>query len=210
MILTRKQQKRLKLLLMGTGIVFMIQIGFPHLAFAAHENQRARAEGEHMRYVARLLGLEVYEAHKDILLARAEKMRSVADDDRDMHLPMDNEPSVVDEVWLTVTAYSSEPRQTDDTPFTTAWQTPVRDGVVALNFLPKGTLVRFPALYGDKVFVVEDRMNARYTFRADIWMYTRTEAIDFGMKYTNMEILRAQLPRDYVLSYYEPAFPGMK
>jgi len=58
--------------------------------------------------------------------------------------------------------------------------------------------------------VVEDRMNARYTFRADIWMYTRTEAIDFGMKYTNMEILRAQLPRDYVLSYYEPAFPGMK
>ncbi|MBI2674482.1 MAG: 3D domain-containing protein, partial [Candidatus Yanofskybacteria bacterium] len=56
-------------------------------------------------------------------------------------------------------AYSSTPDQTDDTPFITAWGTQVRDGIIAANFLPFGTLVKMPDLYGDKIFTVEDRMN---------------------------------------------------
>lgn len=83
---------------------------------------------------------------------------------------------------VAVTAYSSTPDQTDDTPFITANGSRVRDGIVATNFLPFHTRVRFPDLYGDKVFLVEDRMNARYATRMDIWMPTRKEAIKFGLK----------------------------
>ena len=38
-----------------------------------------------------------------------------------------------------VTAYSSTPEETDDTPFVTASGTSVRDGVIATNFLEFGT-----------------------------------------------------------------------
>ena len=55
--------------------------------------------------------------------------------------------------------YSSTHDQTDDTPFITASGTYVRDGVVAANFLPIGTVIKIPDLYGNKTFVVEDRMN---------------------------------------------------
>lgn len=90
---------------------------------------------------------------------------------------------------IIVTSYNSEPGQTDDSPFITAFNTHVRDGIVATNFLPKGTLVRFPDEFGDKVFVVEDRMNSRYYYRMDIWMADKAESIKFGAKYLKMEIL---------------------
>lgn len=92
-------------------------------------------------------------------------------------------------MYLTVTAYNSEPGQTDDTPFITAFNTKVRDGIVATNFLPKGTIVRFPELFGDKEFVVEDRMNQRYYYHMDIWMAEKPEAVQFGAKFAKMEIL---------------------
>lgn len=90
---------------------------------------------------------------------------------------------------MTVTAYSSEVAQTDSTPFITAFGTHVRDGIVATNCLPKGTIVRFPDVYGDKEFVVEDRMNARYYYRMDIWMADTRDAIKFGVKTLKVEIL---------------------
>lgn len=92
-------------------------------------------------------------------------------------------------MYIMVTAYNSEPGQTDDTPFTTAFGTQVRDGIVATNFLPKGTIVRFPEQYGNKEFVVEDRMNARYYYQMDIWMADKPEAIKFGARFLKMEIL---------------------
>ena len=90
---------------------------------------------------------------------------------------------------ITMTAYSSTPDQTDDSPFTMANGKRVHDGAVAANFLPFGAKVRFPELYGDKVFTVEDRMNKRFNNRMDIWMETRGEAINFGVLKTTVEIL---------------------
>ena len=89
---------------------------------------------------------------------------------------------------IPVTAYNSLPNQTDSTPFHTADNTHVRDGIVAANFLPLGTRVKFPELYGDKEFVIKDRMNRRYTYKADIWMEEYSDAIDFGLNYTTIEI----------------------
>jgi len=90
--------------------------------------------------------------------------------------------------FVPITAYSSEVGQTDSTPFITASGTTVRRGVVAANFLPKGTRVRFPELYGDEVFIVEDRMNARYDKRVDIWMEETADAKNFGVQWTTVEV----------------------
>lgn len=95
-----------------------------------------------------------------------------AADDRSPHRTMQVE----------MTAYSSTVDQTDGDPFTTANGTRVKDGIVAMNGIPFGTRIRIPELYGDKVFIVTDRMNKRYTTRVDIWMETREEAIQFGYK----------------------------
>ena len=95
----------------------------------------------------------------------------------------------VREYVVTATAYSSTVDQTDDTPFITASGTYVRDGIAAANFLPFGTVFRIPDLYGDKTFVVEDRMNKRYWHRVDIWFPERQMAREFGIKQIRIEIV---------------------
>lgn len=105
-------------------------------------------------------------------------------------IPPAKKQVVVSRQWLFVTAYSSTPDQTDDSPFITASNSHVRDGIVAANFAWFGTKLRFPTLFGDKVFVVEDRMNSRYPYRVDIWMRSREEAKQFGVKIVPIEILR--------------------
>jgi len=84
-----------------------------------------------------------------------------------------------EKVWLT--AYSSTPEETDDTPYLTASGTIVRHGVVATNQLPFGTKIQIPELFGEKIFVVEDRMHRRKKGFVDIWMPTKEEAKRFGI-----------------------------
>ncbi|MDD5040578.1 MAG: 3D domain-containing protein [Patescibacteria group bacterium] len=92
-------------------------------------------------------------------------------------------------LFIPVTAYSSTVDQCGSDPFTTASGTKVHDGVIAANFLPIGTKVRFPEQFGNKIFVVEDRMSARYWQRADIWMPDRESAIAWGIQRIKIEIL---------------------
>jgi 3D (Asp-Asp-Asp) domain-containing protein len=87
-----------------------------------------------------------------------------------------------------VTAYSSTADQTDDSPFINASGKYVQEGDVANNILPLGTKIRIPALYGNKILIVRDRMNARKgDAHFDVWMPDRPSAIKFGVK-TNIEI----------------------
>lgn len=97
------------------------------------------------------------------------------------------EPEVKNRKLVVVTAYSSTVDQCDSTPFITANGTHVHDGTIAANFLKFGTRVRFPSLYGDKIFIVEDRMKSNY--KVDIWFPTRQEAKNFGVKRVEIEIL---------------------
>jgi 3D (Asp-Asp-Asp) domain-containing protein len=99
---------------------------------------------------------------------------------------------VVREIPMVVTAYSSTVWETDDDPFTTASGTKVRDGIVANNFLPLGTEIRIPELYGDKIFVVEDRMNWRKSnYHLDVWFPEYKDALNFGAKRTYIEVLES-------------------
>lgn len=91
-----------------------------------------------------------------------------------------------------VTAYTSEVGQTDDTPCITASGLDVcarnQENVVAANFLPIGTRIRMPELYGDRVFYVEDRMNKRYHHKMDVWMKEKADAKEFGVKFVKVEV----------------------
>lgn len=90
---------------------------------------------------------------------------------------------------VTITAYSSSVDETDASPFITASGAYVRDGIIAANFLKIGTQVKIPALYGDKIFVVEDRMAAYNYGKVDIWMPSKGEAIQFGVKRAEIVVL---------------------
>ncbi|MEK9157195.1 MAG: hypothetical protein AAB448_03665 [Patescibacteria group bacterium] len=96
------------------------------------------------------------------------------------HADLVETPDLV--VKVSMTAYNSLPEQTDSTPFETAMGSTTRHGVVATNFVPLGTYIKIPELYGDEIFIVEDRMNARYTNRVDIWMEHYSDALQFGVK----------------------------
>lgn len=97
------------------------------------------------------------------------------------------------QITVIATAYSSTPDQTDSTPFTTAFGTSVRDGIIAANFLSFNTKIKIPALYGDKIFSVEDRMNSRFNKvnppRIDVWFPNRYLAKNFGVKKIKIVIL---------------------
>ena len=104
--------------------------------------------------------------------------------------PPTKEPIVVQNIKVLATAYSSTVWQTDSTPFITASGTSVRDGVVANNLLPMGTKIRMPEIYGDKIFVVEDRMHSRKgSYHVDIWFPTYLQAKNFGAQKTYIEVL---------------------
>lgn len=90
-------------------------------------------------------------------------------------------------VWIT--AYSSTVDQTDSTPFITASNTRVRDGIVAANWLPFGAKIQIPEAYGDKIFVVEDRMHPRHGDKVDIWMTSRSEALQWGRQKLTVRVL---------------------
>lgn len=99
-------------------------------------------------------------------------------------------PQTADQtMYMRITAYTSLPDETDDTPFTTAMGTEVHDGVVATNMLPFGTKIQIPALFGDKIFTVEDRMNRRMKNVMDIWMPSKAKALRFGANYADVIII---------------------
>jgi len=106
--------------------------------------------------------------------------------------PSNPEPKVVKKMQVLVTAYSSTRWETDDSPFITAAGTCVRDGIVANNKYPFGTRIRIPELYGDKIFVVEDRLHwTKKGYQIDIWFPSYQDAVNFGVKITYIEVLES-------------------
>lgn len=93
----------------------------------------------------------------------------------------------------TMTAYNSDPRQTDNTPCITANGFDVcKHGIedtVAANFLKFGTKVMIPELFGDRVFIVRDRMNKRYPNRVDVWLKDYDDAIKFGVRVATIHVI---------------------
>ncbi len=90
---------------------------------------------------------------------------------------------------MRITAYSSSPDETDYNPEYTANGSHVRDGIVASNLFPFGTKIEIPALFGDRVFTVDDRMAKRFQKTIDIWMTSKEKALVFGVAYAKIIVL---------------------
>jgi 3D (Asp-Asp-Asp) domain-containing protein len=98
-----------------------------------------------------------------------------------------------------VSGYNSEAAQTDDSPFITANGTHVRDGIVAANIIdaagrniPFNTVIKFKNCGGipeDKIFTVTDRLNKRYTRNVDIWFAHKSDALKFGRRTCQIEVI---------------------
>lgn len=103
----------------------------------------------------------------------------------------DKPVTVLKQLNVHASAYSSTVDQCDGDPFTTASGQKVRDGIIAVNGLPFGTKVRIPSHFGDKVFVVSDRMSTKWGTlkKIDIWMPTRAAAIQWGVRTVTIEII---------------------
>ncbi len=117
------------------------------------------------------------------------------DNDFKYHLPENNDKSLTVSWsgYYSITAYNSEVAQCDASPCITANGFNLCDhgeeDSVAVNFLRFGTKVRIPEIFGDRVFVVRDRMHERYQNKLDVWMLSKEEAKQFGVKVAKVEIL---------------------
>jgi 3D (Asp-Asp-Asp) domain-containing protein len=109
------------------------------------------------------------------------------------HLPENGAWEAESTTNRTITAYNSEVGQCDDSPCITAngfnvCEHGIED-TIAANFLKFGTKVRIPELFGDRVFIVRDRMNGRFSDRVDVWMVNKQDARNFGVKFAKIEVL---------------------
>lgn len=134
----------------------------------------------------KLLASEILPADSNSLGPVVLSLRDTNPDNDNVIPYFTKEPKLVR--YITITAYSSTVDQCDDTPFITANGKTVYDGLAAANFLKFGTQVKIPEYFGEKVFTVNDRMNAKHNDRIDIWMPTREQAIQFGARYLKVEI----------------------
>lgn len=133
----------------------------------------------------------------DFIISNEEMTRTeeLDSDAREHFLPEHEEKAikVIRTSTHAMTAYNSDPRQTDDSPCITAngfnvCEHGIED-TIAANFLKFGTKVMIPELFGDRVFIVRDRMNQRYTDRVDVWFKDYNDAIQFGLKVATIQVI---------------------
>ncbi len=94
------------------------------------------------------------------------------------------------ELLLTATAYTSEAKQTDKTPFLAAWNNRIKPGMKIIAVSPdlikkfgltNGVVVKIKGLKG--YYVVKDKMNSKFKKRIDIYMgLDKYRAIKWGKR----------------------------
>ena len=95
-------------------------------------------------------------------------------------------PSTIKRLTAYVTAYTSDPAETDDTPDITASGIKIYKGVIACpRDLPFGTRVRI----NGEDYNCQDRMHTRFDGRFDIWMPNKAMAKEWGIQKHEMEII---------------------
>ncbi len=88
-----------------------------------------------------------------------------------------------------VTAYTSSADECGNDFGITASGERARDGVVACNFLPFGTRVRIPELFGEREFVVMDRMSKGKENYVDVWVKRKYTARRIGKSFVDIVVV---------------------
>jgi 3D (Asp-Asp-Asp) domain-containing protein len=91
-----------------------------------------------------------------------------------------------DQFVATVTAYTSSPDETDNTPHITASGARTREGIIACpRKYEFGTLFY---IEGKGLYECQDRTHPRFDDRFDIWMKTKKEAFKWGVQQRKITI----------------------
>ena len=90
---------------------------------------------------------------------------------------------------VSVSAFTASKKECGKTDGITASGVKVHDGVIACNFLPFGTKVRIPSMYGDKVFTVYCRLKKGYVNHIDIYTKYVSTANQIGRHTCAIEII---------------------
>jgi 3D (Asp-Asp-Asp) domain-containing protein len=129
----------------------------------------------------------VYNLDENLIVLNIKKQK------KEEKVPIKEEDKVKSSFYTILTAYNSEAAQCDSSPCITANGYNLckynKEDSVAINNLSFGTKIRIPAVFGDKVFTVRDRMHSKYYNRVDIWMIDKNEAINFGYKRAKVEVI---------------------
>ncbi len=99
----------------------------------------------------------------------------------DIELPVEPPPVSTDPALFraVIIAYSSSPDETDGDPFITASGRRVFDGLVACpRRYPFGTQVKIAG----RTYTCWDRLHDRFDDRFDIWMASKSQALQFGLR----------------------------
>lgn len=138
-------------------------------------------------------GMDTNAAKLALLVAQDIATSSIGIVDANQTIASSSKFKVIRTSTHTITAYNSEAGQTDDTPCITANGYDVCDNgiedTIAANFLKFGTKVKIPELFGDRIFVVRDRMNKKHPNRVDVWMIEKHDAIQFGVKVAKIQVV---------------------
>jgi 3D (Asp-Asp-Asp) domain-containing protein len=135
---------------------------------------------------------------------------------------------VANPVWrLRATGYNSHVSQTDASPDITATGTRTRFGVIAVSRdlldaqLPYGSLVRlrdlgnyhngrgagrFQSALDGQLFIVEDTMHARKRQQIDVWFPDMADALSWGVRAVEVELVRYGYTGPELRAQAPPAF----
>ena len=139
---------------------------------------------------------EVKECRSDIKsLEKQQSLRESLKTSLQRVFHVENAPEILENATghlLTVTAYSPRPQETDDTPFITASNSRVREGIVAVS----PDLYRQGWKFGRKVYVenygvyvIEDLMGKRTKKHLDIFFDDTENALEFGKRKLRVYLL---------------------
>jgi len=102
--------------------------------------------------------------------------------------------SIVVYIMVTVSAYNPLPGQTDDTPLITASNSVVREGYCALS---RDLERQLNLKFGDLIFLdgigacqFQDRMHRRKRKAVDLFMWEKSDAVQFGRRRAWMMVQR--------------------
>jgi 3D (Asp-Asp-Asp) domain-containing protein len=186
-----KKNKKVIILLV-LAILFNIQF-YPAPVYAS-EAVKTLNNTKKETYIRAAENFELYNIEKEII--QSEEILEATGTKQNLIVnktKLNPKSKILKTSYHVITAYNSEASQCDASPCTTANGFNVcdhgKEDTIAANFLKFGTKVRIPEYFGDRVFVVRDRMNPKNPDKIDVWMVEKSSAIKFGVKYAKIEVL---------------------
>lgn len=151
---------------------------------------------DHARTQGSLAGLqEVYRSNLTTLFQGLSSSKDIiADLTRTISIQKHQIKSLREGHILTITAYSPEESQTDSTPFITANNKRVREGIVAVSpdLFEKGwTFGRKIYIKDLGVFTIDDLSARKNRNHVDVFMFSTPKALQFGRKKMRVYLLGA-------------------